>query len=390
VVSDFFSQTTTTKLGNNKFTVQAYNVPIGITQEEVEKSILSAVSDSITIESMTATPAVSKTVVVRLSAEHSQNLTAISEALSKIATISVTDLKLQRPSVEIRNIKGFTDEKSLVALFHGREAERVQVVRASKDRIQSVVAYFADEKAALSTLKSLKDVNLNGKVLNVAYTQQFEPAVTVSNLPVDVTEQDISTLFSAFEVGKISIHAGAESSSATVLLSSHKDSGLAVEALNRRRVQDKKVVVESNSVGDIGITLTAASGGIVDEAAVTQALQSVGVTAKSLLHESNRSAFVGFMNADQVVRAQNGLLKGTTQVETIAANSSAQSGAVLSSSVTVAPSFVLQVVGLSPDMPSNEVTSVLVSAGVHSVKADRTALVKFKAHRDVSELSSVF
>eukprot|EP01034_Spumella_vulgaris_P021583 gene21583-27621_t len=378
--------TSTIKLGNNRFTVQAYNIPSGTSQEEAERNILKAMPDSIEVHSMLATPAAPKTVMVRLSADNSEQLSAITEALSKInvggAAVSVSEanLDLRRPAIVIRNIKGFTDEQSLLNLFVGRKTDNVQVVRESRDRIDSVVAYFGDEKEALTTLQDLKDVNLNGKKLNVVFRELVEPVVTVSNLPANVTESELHTLFAAFNVGKIVIHAGDAASSATVSLSSTKEATLAVDSLNRKAVQDKKVVLKASNVSDIGLTLNVPSGANLDEQAIIDALQSVGVTAKSFSHDSNKNAFIGFLNATQAVGAQNSVLKGLSD-----SSSSSGRGGVLSSTVSAAPSFVLQVLGLSPETPSSAVAAAIQSSDVKCVKLDRTALVKFKGASTVIE-----
>lgn len=59
----------------------------------------------------------------------------------------------------------------------------------------------------------------------------------------------------------------------------------------------------------------------------------------------------------------------------------------MSSSVSVRPSYVLRVLGLSPEVPASSITTALKQAqptAVHAIKTDRSALVKFRRNKEVS------
>lgn len=129
------------------------------------------------------------------------------------------------------------------------------------------------------------------------------------------------------------------------------------------------------------------TSGAVDEAKLLAALNAVGVAPKSLTHDSNVQAFLSFAKDTEAYGAQNTLLRGSAKVGEDVRSAAAvdgHSGAVVSSTVTVVPSFVLQVLGLGATEPASSVVSALTAAlPVGVVKVDRSALVKFPRHKDV-------
>ena len=75
---------------------------------------------------------------------------------------------------------------------------------------------------------------------------------------------------------------------------------------------------------------------------------------------------------------------GDVQLSSASA-SAAAAGAVVASSLGTFPSYVLQLKGLDKETPVRSVTEALAKAlpGVKLLKTDRSALLKFKRHREV-------
>lgn len=85
----------------------------------------------------------------------------------------------------------------------------------------------------------------------------------------------------------------------------------------------------------------------------------------------------------QAFAAQRSLLKGNTKMALCES-----SGAQVASSVTVAPSFALQVLGLAVNTSAKDVVATLLATdpGLDVIKTDRSAQVKFARNKDVSDL----
>jgi hypothetical protein len=68
--------------------------------------------------------------------------------------------------------------------------------------------------------------------------------------------------------------------------------------------------------------------------------------------------------------------------------SAARAGSMVASSISALPTYVLQVLGLSPDIPVKAVTDEVAASvpGSSVLRADRSALLKFRKHSDVSSI----
>ena len=104
--------------------------------------------------------------------------------------------------------------------------------------------------------------------------------------------------------------------------------------------------------------------------------------------------FVGM----KATTAQNAFMKGKIpliQKDVQEASSSvvANSGGLVPFSLSVVPSYTLEVTGLSPDTPASAIEDLLsleLGVGgtplVRPMRVDRGALMKFRRHRDVSDI----
>lgn len=202
----------------------------------------------------------------------------------------------------VRNAKHL-DAKARESIFVAHNPERVQTVLDAKNRekVDSVVAFFPSEQAALACLQAVKSMPVNGKPLNAVYREVAEPAVRLTGLPANVTEQEVRDFCNAFDVGAVSLDAAA--GAATVVLSSPREATRAYEALNRRPLREQRVRAAVSSVADLGL-LTSSTDAALAEATVLSALQAVGVTVKSISQESNVHAFVSFLSNKEVAASR--------------------------------------------------------------------------------------
>ncbi len=210
-----------------------------------------------------------------------------------------TNPGLRKPVVVIRNAKHLqlSEAEGLLSPY---QPERIQPVLNSRGKLDSVVAYFASERAALTCLQAIKSARFNSRALSAVYREVEEPAVLISGLPDGATEEEVKLFCRSFTVGKVVLDP--ENSSATVFVSSPKEAELASVSLTGRTFSDfAKRPVKVNQVGstDLGVTLTTSDRSVTEET-ISAALSALGLVPKSISQDSNMNAVVGFLTTKEV------------------------------------------------------------------------------------------
>lgn len=117
---------------------------------------------------------------------------------------------------------------------------------------------------------------------------------------------------------------------------------------------------------------------------IKNALKRENVAVKSISTDSNISAFVAFETSEQASRSQNGFLTGNVKLLPDSQTpfpTAYHGGGVISSSVSIYPSYALEVVGVPQDQSAQYVVDALQD--VEIFKSERSATVKFKKHENV-------
>lgn len=122
---------------------------------------------------------------------------------------------------------------------------------------------------------------------------------------------------------------------------------------------------------------------------IKSALQDANIPIKSIYTDTNVAAYIAFETAHQAARSQNGFLSGSIKISPDASTSfptAYHGGGVISSSVSIFPSYALEVMGIPQDQSAQYVLDQLQDVEVF--KAERSATVKFKKHEHVRPLFS--
>lgn len=368
-----------------------------MTAADAEKLVVKEVTsdDSLQVLQLTSTPAACKSIKIRLSADDEKNVDKIKETL-KAANVTVSDSRLlDLPAVIIRNI-GFMEEQHVRDLFVGMKYETLNLVRKSKDSFDHVVAYFNSEKDALHCLGALKGVSVNERKLSAVYREIPQPTVTLTNLPADVTQEEVAQFMGVVQFSKIKLSGPLTDetkknhtySNAVVHVASVFEAKLARNALNRKPIRNRAVTVQDSEESDLEMTVTVDANSTMTDKELMGLLQPLGVVPKSLVHESNRHAFVDFLTANEANNALNNFNKGSVSLAAASESSSSSTeGGVVTASLTGTPAYILQVADLPTSSPASTVVDTVLAdkaaSGVNILKVDRNGAVKCKRARDL-------
>ena len=258
---------------------------------------------------------------------------------------------------------------------------------------------------------------------NLDYREVVEPAVRVAGLPASYDEKAVKSLFKLYSPSKVTMGAPG-SGLAVVMLNSPSDVSLAVNALSRRKLggeaEGSEITVEMSEVDgcDIGVEIVIPSShneeslwkaiGFSGENSVSNSNSNSNSSSKlrpvSISVSSNRRAYVAFETAEQASNAHTSFLVGDASVVAPTASEAADSqvsaasvlngkslGGVVSSHITIWPSYTVEIGGLSADQPASSVEAV-VKGGVEGearsslftpIRIDRSAILKFRRHLEI-------
>jgi len=118
-------------------------------------------------------------------------------------------------------------------------------------------------------------------------------------------------------------------------------------------------------------------------AAILKTLE--GAEPKSIAVRTNTDAHISFATVQDAQRALDRFNRGEVSLSN-GSSSASSVGNLVSSCVSVLPSYVLQVLGLGTDVPVRTVTNHLSTAvpDAKVVRSDRSALLKFRRNHDVA------
>lgn len=391
-VSGVKLMTNVSKGHGEQYSVTVFNIPVTETDANVQNALTSALSGKCDTSKLTSHAAASRTLVMRVSSTDGDKVGPFVESVRKIKGVTVTEHpSIAKPSVFIRNI-GHLETVDVENLMQSHGHDRLEIIKKSKDgALDMAVAYFPNMEVAFKCYTALKSTNINGKKLSASYKDTFEPAVVVKNLPANVVEGDIRALFEAFSLSNVVIRDGADGKYAEVLMKSPADAILARSALNKKSVAGNRVSIAAHNIGDIGIEIGVdAAQSVEQETAVEAALSTQGLSPKSIAYQTNISAHISFLTTADATAAHRQVSEGAVDAlrpTTPSASKLPIGGSLMSTFLTTSPSFSLSLSQLNGDTSVQEIMAPLPEAFPDSalsiLGSDRSALVKFRRHKDV-------
>jgi small subunit ribosomal protein S5 len=397
------------KLPDHSFAVQLHNFQNPASILDIEKSVKSALSsafpdDDVIVSNTIGAP---QFVSIRYSSHHQDKMDGIVAGLNKLVingqkVIASNPREIRKPTLFIRNVVKVGEEK-IQKVLSNLSCERLRINYKSKDSLSDLgVAFFATEEAAFLALSKLKSTLIDGEKIAASYREVAEPAITIHNLPSHFDEEKVLELFALYKPVRVEILESVSGVSALVVLGGLNDVDLAAGAFNRRVIDGKQVAISATPVNDICIDISMLQEGENQSSQMpitaddlTLAMKESGITAPiGISVNTNISAFVSFMTQKEVVDAQNGFLEGSVG-NNIDSNNTDSRGLV-TSRISVSPSYVLELSGVDPETPMSQMKDFI--AGVRddaseeidnevlklkALKFDRSAIVKFKRVKEI-------
>lgn len=337
---------------------------------------------------MTAQKGSSKLHVLRITPIIGADPNAVQEALNSIATVELkgievkTTIGMKKPSIFIRKIS-HCREGSVENLLMEFGAIRTQVIKRSREIVPPdlAVSYFDSEDVALSALRKLKTITLDGRRITASYKSTSEPAVEVSNLPLNTTEFEVTELFKSLFLKPVRVQllsgSSSNASKAIVTMADPREADMAVNAfLKTVKLKQKRITTSLANTDDIAMTISADKLQSSDIQKLITAIKASELVANlvELPKISQVSALLSFNTLNQALQVHADITSGKTDPG---------SDSVVSKVIGL-PSYTVEVSGFSPNSPSNDLLSHCSSDGLVTViDTTRSALLKFRKHSEV-------
>lgn len=312
-------------------------------------------------------------------------------------------INVKKPSLFLRNLErielpdnndphesDFIEELELekfVLKPYNAGIERIQWVRASRDMVPNMaVVYFKSEEAAFAAMKDLHARSWDGVKLSVTYKESAEPAVVVAQMPAELSaeaQKRINNLNIAY-VDEFDCAGDETKKRRRYVMATPKDVNYATQVFESLGYA---VTVEEVMDQSVEITPTnSASMELLTSDNIAEVLKTLGnESPKSIAVRTNTDAHISFATVQDAQRALDRFNRGEIQLSSGSSTTTTSTGNLVSSSISVLPSYVLQVLGLSTDVPVRTVTEHLSTAvpDAKVVRSDRSALLKFRRNHDV-------
>lgn len=185
---------------------------------------INALPVGLTVEDVTKAFAAFKPVVVDMEPYSSVKFTRSPEATADAHAF----IRTKVPALFMHNVHNLPEEtvEALVAAEPG--FKRLAFVRDTQDGwVQRAVAYFESDAEALTALKKLRDLTVDGERVSVSFKQVHDPLVEVTNIPEEITAKKLAGYLKGLRP-EISLEGGR----ALISLHDPKSAALAVSALH--------------------------------------------------------------------------------------------------------------------------------------------------------------
>jgi hypothetical protein len=327
---------------------------------------------------------------------------------------------MKKPVLFLHNVLGISEEKLTKLCQEENSAERVAMTWKSKDITGDVaIAYFKSEMEAMQAMKWIKAANLNNKKIKTSFQQVSEPAVKITDFPTSLTKTKFFQLFPSFKVSRFEILSD-DSSTAVVVMSDKKEVERMVSFINTQNPGKLNMKATNYPIDDWGethpdlslptslclylslltmtpplppsIILSGFEFSFPENIAlpieeIRAAFREENLAIKSIATDTNISAYIAFETAHEAALSQNSFLSGLIKLSPDSQTplpTAYHGGGVVSSTVSVYPSYALEVAGVPQDQSAQYVLDS-VRGEVDVFRAERSATVKFKKHENVRD-----
>ena len=387
---------------DGRFCVQISDLPLSADLSVMLNTISSTINAELPAATLSASTGTA-TVKVRVdTTKLSPEL--LQDALGRVSFGKVTPLTTEvkavpRPALVLRNVTQVSEDSLRTLCVEELKAERVQRTWRSKDMYGDLAfAYFASEADAYAAIQPLRQANLGPQPVKASYREMSEPAVKISGLSDNMTSLKLEQLFSQFRIHRsdmlpiIASECGnnedesADSSSreAVVVVSDYKEAIRLKEAVNLRKFGGVQYSAQEFNITDTSIDFVFSENEIPSNDELQNSLRSAGLSYRSLLTTSNVQAFVAFDTIEQATKSLGGLTQGNIKLNQVQTAYEGGGGGALVSKLSVYPSYIVEVNGISSQDSAENVIDVASDGGkVNIFKSGRSATAKFKRHANV-------
>jgi small subunit ribosomal protein S5 len=380
---------------DGRFCIQISDLPVGADLSVMLNTISSTVNAELPAATLSASTGTAS-VKVRVDTKK-LSPALLEEALSRVSFGNVTPLSSEvkavpRPALVLRNVAEVSEDALRTLCVEELKADRVQRTWRSKDMYGDLAfAYFSSEADAYAAIQKLRQANLGPQKVKASYREMSEPAVKVSGLAADMTSFKLQQLFSQFRIHRADIlpvtdsgDDGESSLEAIVVVSDYKEATRLREAVNLRKFGDVQYSAEECNISDTSVDFVFSENEVPSADELENALRNAGLSYRSMLSSSNAQAFIAFDTIEQATKSLGGLTQGDIQVATAKTAYEGGGGGGLVSKLSVYPSYIVEVNGISSNDSAENVLDIATEGGkVNVFKSERSATAKFKRHANV-------
>jgi small subunit ribosomal protein S5 len=389
-IDETLLHTCTVKLPDGSFAVQVTDFPESFGLDKAREIVLNVLSPIFPRQTVSVRPGSPKNLVFRLAPKlNKKSQDEIMEALkstvlSTSEKVKVSTYSIKKPAIFIRQIAQ-TTSGTVTKLLTELGAVRVQEMNYRSEQVPGdlAIAYFNSEEAALLAMKKLKVVTLDGKKVHTTYKETSEPAFHISNLPLDASVEEVSRLLLQNYITPIDIKLVRKetTSGAVVILGYPKAVDVACNSF-RKKVFLRGNLLSSSPMllNDVAIEISVNSGSekeLLDlRDAVTESIKKLddiaSLTETKLI--SNVGAMISFASLNDANTAQAEYTAGNIELFPTS----------VGSKLVAFPSYTVEIDSFSPTEPASKlVDAIEKEKGIQIIGSSRSAILKFRRHRDV-------
>lgn len=173
------------------------------------------------------------------------------------------------------------------------------------------IAYFASKKEAYECLAQLKKSNFREFKIKANYREVNEPALEVSGIDQTTTKEDLMKLWRNYRINRIVLSdtdPNTLTKKATVVVSSPREAEM-LARFTSDTVQSTSMKATLLGPLDSGVELTFADHEVPSSEDIEAALKKHNIHPKSVEINTNKTAVIGFMDADTVSISARSLLR---------------------------------------------------------------------------------
>lgn len=384
---------------SDKHSVRLYNLPSGVSQEDVSSFAASVSSThaptSVSLTSSSdASSSSGRKVMFRYdgAVDAAAALSAVQASLPAGATASVEAIPFS--TVVLRTSASLSEQEVASAVSSFSPMKVVQQLTLSGKPTAVSVLYFSSAVEANRAALALNGAAIAGHQTQALVKSSPLPAVMVNNLSTGTTAAEV--LKACKDVGATEVRLiptkndiGEESLSALVMLRSTRDVDFAKNKLHNNKINDKRVKVHRSPVMDQAIVLRGMPSGYATSDAEALAKTLSPSPRSTDAANTGAVAAVVFSTAEQAKRAATAISSGLLSIPGVSSPAAAavegqtsSSSSSIRAKLSTYPAVTVEVRGLSDTISVSDLIQDLSSSS--SVSASRSAILAYTKASDAS------